>query len=34
LKKNITGDKMSEVKRYIQDLKVAFEFLDKRGFEK
>ena len=25
---------MSEVKRYIQDLKVAFEFLDKRGFEK
>ena len=26
--------KMSEVKRYIQDLKVAFEFLDKRGYEK
>ena len=26
--------KMSEIKRYIEDLKVAFEFLDKRGFEK
>lgn len=26
--------KMSEIKRNIEDLKVAFEFLDKRGYEK
>lgn len=26
--------KISEIKRHIEDLKVAFEFLDKRGYEK
>lgn len=26
--------KISEIKRYLADLKVAFEFLDKRGYEK
>lgn len=26
--------RISEIKRYIEDLKIAFEFLDKRGYEK
>lgn len=25
---------MSEIKRHLEDLKIAFEFLDKRGYEK